>query len=147
MHAADVAGGQFIVGPAEPSAERIEPGVEDYTAAMGLFDPESERVSTGGRSLTLLARQIVRPGLKVGAIERIGGGADLEHDGIEPQRGRAVEDGAGLGLPLGGREPRLRGPVDIGDRGHPDRAKLARRRRRIISDHDGGGDAGQRGQE
>jgi hypothetical protein len=96
---------------------------------------------TAGRRAALLAGEEFRPRLQRRRINRIGARAHLQHDGVQVQRLRAVENGEGFGLLLGHAQIIPARPVDIGDGGHPGGAEFARRRRRLVGiDGDGRSD-------
>ena len=110
-----------------PGAERVEPGVELEPARVRLGDGELERVVGRARRAPFLARQELGPRLEVRRVERVRGGADLEHDGVEAQLDGTVQQVAQLGLLLRRGQVRAARPVDVGDGRDPGGAKLAPR--------------------
>ena len=61
----------------------IEPSMKLQASDMGFFDGKLERIVGWGRGLAELSAQIIRPRLKLGFVESVAGGADLENDGVE----------------------------------------------------------------
>ncbi|MEN9509377.1 MAG: hypothetical protein RLZZ621_1940, partial [Gemmatimonadota bacterium] len=104
---------------------RIEPGVQFETARMRLTDGEGEWIVVRLRRASLDAGEIRRPRLQLRRIQRIGSGAYLQQDGIEPQLDGPVEDRNEFCLLLPLPQPRLGWPIDVGDTRHPGTAKFA----------------------
>ena len=76
----------------------IEPGVHLETARMCFTDCDSERVVA--RIDALMAGELRGPRSERRGIERIAAEPNVENDGIEPDRSRALDEGDELALLL-----------------------------------------------
>ena len=85
---------------------------------MGLGDRERQRVVAGVAALG--AGEVLRPRLQGRRPERVGGRANLHHDGVVVLRDGQVVVRDELGLLRGGREAGSARPVDVGHRRDPD---------------------------
>ena len=81
---------------AEARAVRIQPGVQLQPPLVRLGHGKLERVVGRRRRLPHPPRQVFRPRLDFRFIQSIATWADLQHDHIESQRGRAIQDGEQL---------------------------------------------------
>src|SRR5690349_16208813 len=93
-------------------------------APMRFFDPHLQWIVEGLWRLALLSRQILGPRLQLRGIESVGARANLEHEGVEVQLLRAIDDADDLRLLLLDRQSLSARPVDVGDRRDPRCAKL-----------------------
>src|SRR5512140_3168879 len=94
-----------------------------HSARMRFLNRECEWIVT--RTLSLYARQQLRPRLERRQVDGITGGTDLQYYSIEPGRFRLRKQIDKLRLLLSGCESSRGRPVDIGNRGNPHSAHLA----------------------
>jgi hypothetical protein len=127
---ADVVGREGGFGLGVAGAVGVDPDVQLEAAPVRLLDPDGERVVA--RRATLDAGEVFRPGFEGGGVECVGGGADLEDDGIEAHGLRAIEERDDLGALLRGGQAAFARPVNVVDRRDPDAAELARGGRRLV---------------
>ena len=112
-----------LLGIIGKGAEWIEPSVDLDPAGVGLLDAIGEGIVAG--RATHGAGEAGAPWLDGGGVNCIALRADLEDDGVHPERGELVEDGAHFGLLAGGAETGRAGPVDVINTGYPSAAKFA----------------------
>ena len=129
MCARNVGARQRRLGVGVSRAIRIEPRMQLEIARMRFRDRERERIPERHRRAPLCPRKILRPRFDFRRVQRVGRRTNLKQHRVELERGRAVEECNELGLLFGRGQRALGGPVDIGDRRHPDATKFARQRR------------------
>ena len=135
VKAGDVVGSEGVFG-VDGGAEGIEPSVELETSGVGGMDGEREGIVAWGGAL--MSGEKSGPGLGLGLIEGVAGGANLEEDRREFEFLGEVEKGEEFGLLGGGGEARFGGPVEIIDRGDPSTTELRRGGRSGGGKGDGG---------
>mmetsp|Transcript_6535 Transcript_6535/g.26950 ORF Transcript_6535/g.26950 Transcript_6535/m.26950 type:complete len:299 (-) Transcript_6535:463-1359(-) len=118
--------GSRRLGGAVPRAVGVEPSMQLQPAGPGLGQPDGQRVVAG--VLALGASEHLAPGLQRRFIERIGGAAHLQDQGVQPGGGCHIAEPADLVLLRGRRQAAPAGPVDVGDRGDPGSTPFTRRR-------------------
>lgn len=108
----------------------VEPGVQLEPAPVRLGDPERQRVPRRLRRQALRPAEELGPRLQCRRVDRVAARPHLQHDGVEPDAVRMVEQRQRLGSLLRHRQPGQARPVDVVHGGDPGGAELARHRRR-----------------
>lgn len=94
-------GGVEGVGIGGGNAVGVEPGVKFHVAVVGEFDEVGHGVEVVGGGLSLAAGEVAAPGFDFGVVEGVGGGADLEDDGVDVEGLEFVEEVCEVDFHLG----------------------------------------------
>jgi hypothetical protein len=126
-----VVGDGVLLGGVE-GAVGVEPAVELDAVFVALFGDELEGVPGGAGGAALLAGEVFTPGFELAFVEGVGGGADLEDEGVEVQllcTGDDVVEVSFLGFDA---VVAVGGPVDVVDGGDPCGAEFAVDGREVV---------------
>ncbi len=115
-----------------PCAVGVEPDMEFQPSLVGLFNRERQRIVIRIGGFAHFAGQKFRPGFELRFVKCITAWPDLQDDRVEIHPRGGVEQGDHFCLLLGGAQPRLRWPIDIGDRRDPCRAEFAPQGRSLV---------------
>ena len=97
-------------------------------ALVRLGHPVFERVKAVFRRHSLRAGQMLAPGVDIGLIEGVAGGADLQNDRVHAHLGAVVEDGVGFVHELFRVGRRCTRVIEVIDGADPDGAEILGRR-------------------
>ena len=79
------------LGSAVSGAVGVEPGVQFQTALVRFTHPQCQGVVSGLGGAPLFAAEPFAPGLQSGRVQSVGSRAHLQHDGVQAQGLRFVE--------------------------------------------------------